>query len=99
MGGKDSGFSDDHNSSEPFEDRLLLDRHPEVLCFDDLYAAHRAAGGTQDINTFKNVLYSRLICALPLFANSEVVGDRLLLSTGCERLLRKLSPWTIGQRR
>jgi hypothetical protein len=37
----------------------LLDEHPDVLCFDDLYAAHRAQGGEQSMNAFKNVLYSR----------------------------------------
>jgi hypothetical protein len=58
---KDPGFSDDHNTSLPFEDRELLDCHPEVFCFDDLYAAHRVRGGNQDLNTFKNVLYSRCL--------------------------------------
>jgi len=53
------GFSPDHNVALPFADREVLARHPDVLCFDDLYAAHRAQGGTQDLNTFKNVLYSR----------------------------------------
>lgn len=53
------GFSGDHNALLPFEDRELLDRHPEVSSFDDLFAAHRSQGGTQDLNTFKNVLYSR----------------------------------------
>jgi hypothetical protein len=56
---RDPGFSQDHNVLLSFDDRELLARHPDVLCFDDLYAAHRAEGGTQDLNTFKNVLYSR----------------------------------------
>jgi hypothetical protein len=53
------GFVEDHNAFIPFEDKCLLDNHPEVICFDTLYANHQALGGTQDINTFKNVLYSR----------------------------------------
>jgi hypothetical protein len=52
-------FSDDRGTPRPFEDRPLLDRYPEVHRFDDLYKLHRAQGGTQDLNTFKNVLYSR----------------------------------------
>jgi hypothetical protein len=54
-----AGFSDDEMQQLPFEDRAVLDQHPAVLCFDDLYEAHRAAGGGQDVNTFKNALYSR----------------------------------------
>ena len=53
------GYSKDDNFSLPFDDRTVLKGHPDVLCFDDLYAEHVAAGGTQDVNTFKNVLYSR----------------------------------------
>jgi len=59
IGVKDPGYSDDEQSHRTFLDRAVLDSHPEVLCFDDLYAAHRAAGGSQDLNTFKNVLFSR----------------------------------------
>jgi hypothetical protein len=59
IAGNEIGFTEDHNTSEPFEDGTLLKSHPEVLCFDDLYAEHRSSGGMQDLNTFKNVLYSR----------------------------------------
>ena len=59
MSAQDQNFSDDHNSATPFDDRALLQRHPEILCFDDLFADHRAQGGSYDLNTFKNVLYSR----------------------------------------
>jgi predicted O-methyltransferase YrrM len=52
-------FVGDHNVAIEFEDRGLLEAYPDVLCFDDLHAAHIAQGGVQDINTFKNVLYSR----------------------------------------
>jgi hypothetical protein len=55
----DPGFVGDHNVNLPFEDQRVLDRHPEVMSFDALHAAHLAQGGIQDINTFKNVLYSR----------------------------------------
>jgi len=58
-GAKEPGFSEDHNIAQPFEDRPLLDRYPQVRCFQDLYALHHDRGGTQDLNTFKNVLYSR----------------------------------------
>jgi hypothetical protein len=158
MGATQEGYVEDHSAPKLFEDRPLLGRHPEILCFDDLYAAHLAQGGTQDINTFKNVIYSRCyrfissqgggahqialfsgsllavlhrkgeeeywaygdgyygfmaavppiraICrteddlksALPLFVNSAMAEDRLLLSAGSERLLAKFSPWTIAQR-
>lgn len=53
------GYSEDDNRPVPFEDRAVLDRDHWVLCFDDLYARHKANGGHQDLNTFKNVLYSR----------------------------------------
>jgi hypothetical protein len=59
MGPKHPGYSEDLNSDVPFGDRKLLEGHPEVLCFDTIYAQHRSDGGTQDINTFKNVLFSR----------------------------------------
>ncbi|MFL9998601.1 hypothetical protein PQR34_44555 [Paraburkholderia sediminicola] len=55
---KDANFSDDHNTPQHFDDRCLLDCHPEVYVFDDLYSLHRAEGGAHDLNTFKNILYS-----------------------------------------
>jgi hypothetical protein len=152
IGAKDPGYSDDEQSQRTLEDRALLDSHSEVLCFDDLYAAHRAGGGVQDLNTFKNVLYSRchhfissqgggahhmaffsgsllvimhkrgseeswaygpgyygfmaavppiraichtdeeLLRALPLFIDTTVAEDRVLLARGNERLLAELLP-------
>ena len=53
------GYSSDATDNRLLADREVLDRHPEVRCFDDLYAKYAGAGGTQDLNTFKNVLYSR----------------------------------------
>jgi hypothetical protein len=53
------GYSEDHNTLISFNDGPLLCRHPEVLRFSDLYASHLRLGGSQDLNTFKNVLYSR----------------------------------------
>ena len=53
------GFSQDHNSPRFFGDRAVVERHRDVVCFDDLYADHIAAGGSPDINAFKNALYSR----------------------------------------
>jgi len=52
------GFSEDQNASLDFADRELLAQHPDVLVFDELFRAHRRDGGTQEINLFKNVLYS-----------------------------------------
>ena len=53
------GFTGDHQPSLAFADRDLLARHPEILCFDDLFAACASAGFGYDVNTFKNALYSR----------------------------------------
>ncbi len=53
------GYSEDHNSFQPFGDRAVLDRHPEIICFDTLFNLYRHGGGAADINTFKNMLYSR----------------------------------------
>jgi hypothetical protein len=54
-----AGYSKDDNFSLSFDDRSVLEAHPEVLCFDDVYADYVRNGGIQDVNTFKNVLYSR----------------------------------------
>jgi hypothetical protein len=59
MGPTPPGYSQDHNAPQPFDDGPLLASHPGVFVFDELYRAHRLLGGTQDVNTFKNVLYSR----------------------------------------
>jgi predicted O-methyltransferase YrrM len=56
------GYSHDHNTKRPadgLDDLSVLKRHPDVIDFEDLYAKHKALGGQQDLNTFKNVLYSR----------------------------------------
>lgn len=53
------GFSDDHSYAFPFDDRAVLDGHRDVKGFDDVFERYQASGGTQDLNTFKNVLYSR----------------------------------------
>jgi len=152
IGPTDPGYSDDDQSQRTFQDRALLDSHPEVFCFDDLYAAHRAGGGTQDLNTYKNVLFSRchhfitsqgggahhialfsgsllvimhrrgfeeswaygpgyygfmaavppiraicrtdddLVRALPLFIDTTMAEDRVVLAPGNERLLAECSP-------
>jgi len=52
-------FIEDHNTWLPFNERPILSRHPEIVSFSDLYCNHHQHGGTQDLNTFKNVLYSR----------------------------------------
>jgi hypothetical protein len=59
MCGLPAGFSGDHNYPISFDDRSVLDKHPDVLCFDDEYTAYKSSGGEYDLNTFKNVLYSR----------------------------------------
>lgn len=59
MGTVPTSFSQDHNLAEPFDESDLLARHPQVLTFQSLYQSHRNHGGNQDVNTFKNVLYSR----------------------------------------
>jgi hypothetical protein len=59
MGMTHSDFSDDHNEKLPFDETQLLSRYPRVRSFDSLYEEHRRYGGSQDLNTFKNVLYSR----------------------------------------
>jgi hypothetical protein len=53
------GFSDDHNTPQPFDETPLLQRYPQVFAFDELYRQHLSQGGSQDVNTFKNVIYSR----------------------------------------
>jgi len=53
------GFSQDRNRLLDFADAEVLRDHPEVLAFDDLFAAHRASGQTNSVNAFKNALYAR----------------------------------------
>ena len=54
------GYVDDHNETLPgFDDRALLQRHPQVIGFDELFAEHVAATGDDDINRFKNMLLAR----------------------------------------
>jgi hypothetical protein len=59
MGRRYADFSDDHNTTQPFDESGVLAAHPDVLTFDNLYHRHGELGGVQDMNTFKNVLYSR----------------------------------------
>lgn len=53
------GYSQDRNDILPLGDDAVLRAHPEVLDFDALHAAHVAAGGTLDVNRWKNALYAR----------------------------------------
>ena len=60
MAPPEGGFVEDHNETLPgFDDRDLLQRHPEVLGFDELFAEHRAATGDDDLNRFKTMLLAR----------------------------------------
>ena len=52
-------YSKDDNFFLPFDERAVLKAHPDVSCFDDAYADYQREGGTWDLNTYKNVLYSR----------------------------------------
>ena len=56
---RQEGFVDDHNEVLSFPDRDVVDRHPEVMVFDDLFDQAIQQGGTDDVNLFKNILYSR----------------------------------------
>jgi hypothetical protein len=55
----DIGFSSDHNGFFSYGDRDLLRNHSHVMEFDTLFEKHKKSGGTDDINLFKNALYSR----------------------------------------
>lgn len=57
----DSGsFVRDHTATLPdFDDRGLLERHPEVLGFDELFLQHRNETGDDDMNRFKMMLLAR----------------------------------------
>jgi hypothetical protein len=52
-------FVHDDNSLLPFNDYDVLKEFPQVLSFEDLYISHLAQGGSQSLNLFKNLLYSR----------------------------------------
>jgi hypothetical protein len=56
---RESSYSADHDGSLRLDDRALLERHPEVLRFQDLFQEFRAAGNDADVNTYKNALFSR----------------------------------------
>jgi hypothetical protein len=58
MAAKDVNFSEDAAIVFRFNDTALLERHPDVYSFDNLYLSHVANGGALDLNTFKNVIYS-----------------------------------------
>ena len=55
------GYSKDHNASLPWQDGELLEQHPEILSFSNLYRANleEANGPRYDLNLFKNAIYSR----------------------------------------
>jgi hypothetical protein len=50
------GYSQDHNTMLPLNDAEVLNRHPTVLNFEELYK-HRTS--EYDLNTLKNAIYSR----------------------------------------
>lgn len=51
------GYVEDHNRFQQFDDRAVLERRLDVICFDTLFSVYCNSGGTTDINTFKNMLY------------------------------------------
>ena len=53
------GFSGDHSENRYLQDDTLLDDYPAVIDFEALFDDHKKCGGSYDLNTFKNVLYSR----------------------------------------
>lgn len=54
----DRGFSFDDSPLVPYEDRTVLDDHPEVACFDEIVEDEAARGGGA-INPLKNAIFSR----------------------------------------
>jgi hypothetical protein len=59
MNPPEGGFVEDANTMLPgLDDRGLLQRHPEVLGFDELFAEYRASTGGDDMNRFKAMLYA-----------------------------------------
>jgi hypothetical protein len=53
------GYSRDHNTPLMLDETEVLQRHPTVLSFDDLYRRNSLSGQAGDFNTFKNAIYSR----------------------------------------
>jgi hypothetical protein len=53
------GFSPDANTMKEFNDHKILLDHPEVREFRSLYLMEKAIYSDLDLNTFKNMLYSR----------------------------------------
>jgi len=53
------GYSRDHNTALMLDETEVLQRHPAVLSFDDLYRRSALRGQAGDFNTFKNAIYSR----------------------------------------
>jgi hypothetical protein len=53
------GFSSDANKMKDFDDSRILLEHPEVYGFQKLYQRVILHGAWMDINTFKNILYSK----------------------------------------
>ncbi|WPB84743.1 hypothetical protein [Sediminicoccus rosea] len=58
-GQRNVAYSQDVDGQMDLGDLEVLERHHEVLSFDALFAEHVAGGGQDDINTFKNKIYSR----------------------------------------
>jgi predicted O-linked N-acetylglucosamine transferase (SPINDLY family) len=59
MAGEAAGYSGDHNTGLDYDDRSVLERHPDCLVFDDLFAAYRAEGGRRTVNEMKGAIYAR----------------------------------------
>ena len=53
------GFSNDANRMKELEDTNILVEHPEVYGFQELYQRTLSYGCWMDMNTFKNILFSR----------------------------------------
>lgn len=54
-----ASYSEDVDQQLRLDDHVALAKHPEVRHFEDLFAEHVSNGGQDDVNTFKNKLYSR----------------------------------------
>jgi hypothetical protein len=53
------GYVIDENTIMQFDDATLLEEHPEVILFDDLFDNYQSETGAADVNAFKNALCSR----------------------------------------
>lgn len=59
IAGSSDTYVGDHNDILAFDDRKVLEAHPQVHLFDDLFRDWMAVSATADINRFKNILCSR----------------------------------------